>query len=200
MAKFLKICKECGKPFETESNRRLFCYSDHYRTCTVCGERFFIPNDKLAGGRTTCSEKCRRKAISNSDVYKTPRFKCKCILCGKEFLSTSSGAKVCNGDHIAECVICGAHFHLSHQQAISGTSTCSKKCKYELIKRTNIEKYGVDTIFKSPEYQEKINKTMLSKYGVLNYQQSAQGRAALSSRWKDYERKVVKCKMIGKLK
>lgn len=33
-----KICKICGKSFESKSSRRSVCYEDHYHPCPVCGK------------------------------------------------------------------------------------------------------------------------------------------------------------------
>ena len=64
---YKRICNLCGKPFETTSNRRLYCYDKHYRTCVICGDTFEIsPNSK----RETCSESCRRKLISEIEHNK----------------------------------------------------------------------------------------------------------------------------------
>ena len=38
---------------------------------------------------------------------------------------------------------------------------------YEQIKQTNLDKYGVSSIFKLPEIQEKIKQTNLDKYGTI---------------------------------
>lgn len=56
------------------------------------------------------------------------------------------------------------------------TTYCSYQCankdlyskKYEKIKKTTLEKYGVEHVFKNSKIQEKIKKTNLEKYGVKN--------------------------------
>ena len=45
-------------------------------------------------------------------------------------------------------------------------------CKNIKTKRTNIEKYGVDNVFKSELIKEKIKKTNIEKYGVLHHMQN----------------------------
>ena len=46
--------------------------------------------------------------------------------------------------------------------------TCSKKCSLEHIKQTNIERYGVDNVFKSKLIQDKIKQTNIERYDCEN--------------------------------
>ena len=180
-----KICRECGKEFDTQSSKRLYCYDDHYRVCKICGKSFLVnPNNK----KITCSEDCRRKAISTSEVYRTPRFKRTCILCGKEFLSPASNSQVCSDKHYRVCVICGKSFEVNNVYQ-ANKMTCSDECRYILssqsfaehkdehlskARATMLAKYGCESPFGVPEFQAKSRQTCLERYGVAHFTQSKQ--------------------------
>ncbi len=51
-------------------------------------------------------------------------------------------------------------------------ASCSAKNKVHKIKKTNLEKYGVDCYTKTDEYKERVRLTNLEKYGVENVSQA----------------------------
>ena len=70
---------------------------------------------------------------------------------------------------------CYNNFKKSFREIISYGAyckTCAHKNKYINNKITNIEKYGVDNPFKSPEIKKQIKLTNLKKYGAENPFQS----------------------------
>lgn len=176
-----RICKECGKEFDTSSSRRVYCYDQHYRTCKVCSRSFLVEN--CNSDKHTCSEECRRKAISSAEVYRTPRFKCTCILCNKEFLSAHPNGKLCPDKHYRICKVCGEQFEVADVADIAKL-TCSKECRYQLsqdtwnqnsdahiAKRnsTMLSRYGVINALQLPEYKEKAKQTNLARYGEISF-------------------------------
>lgn len=135
-----------------------------------------------------------------------------CKECGSEFTATNGMQQFCNNIHFRTCVICGAQFEIKREYLGSKESrtTCSKKCACVLRKQTNLEKYGgvapscsSDVINKmratnikrygvaSPmelaQFKEKSKQTCLSRYGVEHFNQTEEGRKALSKRWEDQE-------------
>ena len=183
-----RVCKECGKPFETTSSRRLYCYEDHYRICKSCGKPFLATLSKIHQNVVTCSEQCRRLAISSAEIYKTPRFKCICAACGKEFLSATPKSKFCSDKHLRKCVVCGKEFEITEYYQVD-RQTCSDECRYTLThqkfmanvdsniaksRKTMIERYGTDSPFKVPEFIEKSKQTCLSRYGVTSFTKTPQ--------------------------
>ena len=79
------------------------------------------------------------------------------------------------------CIICNKE--LTYDQTIANSLFCSNKCKLskegnpysrykDKIKKSNIEKYGVDNPAKSNIIQNKIKNTCLEKYKVENVFQS----------------------------
>ena len=63
-----KICKYCGKEFETTSNRRVYCYDKHYGACPVCGKLVEIHD--MSKGPSACSKECRQKLIEKTNIEK----------------------------------------------------------------------------------------------------------------------------------
>ena len=56
-----KICKLCGKEFETKSGRKSVCNDDHFTTCVICGKSIKI---KYASEiPKTCSTECRMELM-----------------------------------------------------------------------------------------------------------------------------------------
>ena len=74
------------------------------------------------------------------------------------------------------CAVCGTTLKAS--LAIEGKKCCSYKCsgrspeRLEKVKKTTLERYGVENAFQSKEIQEKQKKTCVEKYGVENVFQS----------------------------
>jgi len=59
--------------------------------------------------------------------------------------------------------------YLSYRKSLErGYYSCSQKCSREKVKKTNIEKYGVEAPAKSKEVLEKMLKTTNDRYGVDN--------------------------------
>lgn len=187
MGKWQRICAECGEPFETTHPTRKFCYKDHYRTCKICGKSFFVPSNKLSFNICTCSEECRRAAISKAEIYKQPRFVCVCSICGNQFLGVSPNSRVCPAPHLIKCAVCGQEFEPSHQQLLSGTRTCSPECTNKLRTTTFMEnvdahvakarstllaRYGTSIAIHAPGALAKARATSLSKYGKSSFTQT----------------------------
>lgn len=64
---FHKVCKFCGKEFETTSPRRIYC-GDDYLPCPVCGKLVKILD--MSVGPKCCSEECRLKRIEDTCLEK----------------------------------------------------------------------------------------------------------------------------------
>lgn len=189
---YTKVCKECGKTFQTKSNRRIYCYDDHYRTCVVCGKSFLIKNP--TENRQTCSQKC---------FNKTKLIPTTCVVCGKSFMRKSGELPVCGDEHIKYCECCGKPFVATKQQLMSGTKTCSNECRYKLAhdsckkhadedpqwyedvmnryKQSSIQRYGVDNPGKSLEVIKKRKQTCLIKYGKPSYAQTEEFKEKITS-------------------
>lgn len=77
---------------------------------------------------------------------------------------------------IAKCIMCENSFNKSlnkiHKQRNFGCDNCAKKIKFNRIKNTMVEKYGVEYAAQNENCMNKMKETMLKKYGVEYANQS----------------------------
>lgn len=68
----IKICQECGQPFETNNGNKKFCDRQHYRICAVCGKQFEVTRYHLTAkdAKITCSKKCSIELRKRTNVDK----------------------------------------------------------------------------------------------------------------------------------
>lgn len=71
---------------------------------------------------------------------------------------------------IGKCILCENSFNKSlnklHKQRNFGCEICAKILKFERIKNTMIDKYGVEYAAKSEHFKDKMKSTTLERYGV----------------------------------
>jgi DNA repair protein RadC len=71
---------------------------------------------------------------------------------------------------IGKCILCEKNFNKSlnklHKQRNFGCETCSKILKFERIKGTMLQKYGVEYAAKSEVFRDKMKVTTFERYGV----------------------------------
>ena len=77
---------------------------------------------------------------------------------------------------IGKCILCENSFNKSlnklHKQRNFGCEMCAKILKFERIKNTMIDKYGVEYAAKSEHFRDKMKSTTLERYGVEHGTQS----------------------------
>ena len=77
---------------------------------------------------------------------------------------------------IGKCILCENSFNKSlnklHKQRNFGCETCAKIVKFERIKNTMFDKYGVEYAAKSEHFRDKMKITTLERYGVEHGTQS----------------------------
>ena len=139
-----KVCKECGKEFETNNirvticsdecnkNRKLRTDRERYRgikcICKICNEEF-IGNK----GNKYCSDKCKSEGLKTNKKH----FIHNCVVCGKEFKDKAHQSKYCSEEcknkarpkHKKElrqhkCIECGKKFESTQKSS----RYCSSKC------------------------------------------------------------------------
>lgn len=153
-----KICKICGKEFETNSNRTI-CYDKHYRKCEICGDMFEL---KWPYTQKTCDKsECRAAHTRNVSNSKQRT----CALCGKPFYPRSPRQKYCDGPHLKKCVICGKEFEYN-KDTVDKQTCGSKSCVQALREQTCSERFGTTNAMQSDEIQSKVIANNQSKYGV----------------------------------
>lgn len=66
----IKICEECGKPFETNNGMQKFCNAIHYRKCEICGNLFEVTRYHLTAkdAKRTCSRKCATELRKRTNI------------------------------------------------------------------------------------------------------------------------------------
>lgn len=160
MKKYHKICKCCGKPFDTNSPQKLFCDRPHYLPCPVCGKLVLKPDRDFTKPPKCCSTKCTHE-------LRKRKFKPKiCAYCGEWFIPNSGVAKICNKTHYKNCEICGNQFIRTPATDGDGITTCSPECTKEKLKRNSLKKYGTAHPMQNKEVQARFHASMKSKYGV----------------------------------
>ena len=77
---------------------------------------------------------------------------------------------------IGKCILCENSFNKSlnnlHKQRNFGCEKCAKILKFERMKNTMIDKYGVEYAAKSQHFRDKMKSTTLERYGVEHGTQS----------------------------
>lgn len=103
------------------------------RQCVICSGE--LP-ERSAFNRRTCSEVCRRTYRRALDLGKRVPTERKCLRCGSSYFGLGN-RKICAPclglDRSTPCSVCGKEFR---QEDLYRRKTCSKKCRYELAKRT----------------------------------------------------------------
>jgi len=133
----------------------------------------------------------------------------KCEICGHEYKDNVSLGKHVNRTHKVSskeyydkyilkgvkpvCEICGAEIKKFHNIGKGYSRVCSRKCVYQLTKKTNLKKYGVENVFASKEIQNKIKKIHLKKCGVEYPAQSKEVRKKVKQT--NLERYGVECNL-----
>lgn len=59
---YRRICKYCGKEFDSKTPSRQICDGPHYRKCDICGKLAVVPNNIIYEKSFTCNIKT---ALSN---------------------------------------------------------------------------------------------------------------------------------------
>lgn len=193
---YTNTCVICGKQFESKYKRTLLCHSPHEKQCIQCGNTFYVTseNRNVKFCSLTCSGMYRKqsglgKQISKKAIEtKKQRYGDKpsnvssceriCSICGKSFTPTSNHQTVCKDKHTGPCPVCGKP---SNRTSKYHVSACSYKCRMELMKRTNMQRYGAENSFSVKEIRDKGRLTCKQKYGNEIYQ-----------RTKDYQDKTNK--------
>ena len=157
--KYQKLCKCCGKPFETNNPQKLYCDRKHYLPCPVCGKPVLKTDKDFSRPPKCCSTECAHKLRKSHFKPK------KCIICGDVFLPSTGVQVICNKQHYKSCEICGKEFPVDNNNYKSKT-TCSDECLKESMKMHSLEKYGTEHPMQNREVKKRHRESMLKKYGV----------------------------------
>lgn len=124
--------------------------------CKNCNELFiteFKHRDKKFCNQTCYLEYGRKNKTLGKPKDNTIRETRNCVECGKEFVAKiKQEKKLCS----QECRLKWGH------------KDENKKIRLEKTKEAIQKKYGVDSLFKTKEFQKKVKEIIFEKYGVYN--------------------------------
>ena len=126
----LKVCKECGKEFETNRKYANLCNGEHIRTCIVCGKDFPVSHQQIRDNKRTCSRECTQ-AFQVLRMKECLSAKTKvCPECGREFTPRNNNQVYCENDHYRPCPVCGKPVKVKHAADLASDvqRTCSDEC------------------------------------------------------------------------
>lgn len=149
----IKICKLCGKEFETNYKNKTICNDVHYRICPICGKEFEI--NRSYADKKACSKECMKiliaQRLSSDEVQ-------------KKIIATNK--KKYGVDHPAQSDEIKKQTREKNLKKYGVEYPIQLDEMKEKRKFTNLERYGVENVTQSTEVQEKIKKTNLERYGV----------------------------------
>lgn len=160
----IKICKHCGKEFETNNPQKIYCDGVHYRPCPVCGKLVLMNHKDFSRPAKCCSDKC-------SVILRRSKYKDKiCVECGETFRPNNVSQVICNRLHYRKCEICGKEFEVTRRDIHDNITVCSIECRKELTKKRNLIKYGVEHALQIPskvtQQQKSAYQTNMKNHGV----------------------------------
>lgn len=164
LQKFKKICKWCGKEFETTSARQEYC-GDDYGPCPVCGKQVKIKD--MPKGPQACSKDCRQKLIEQTSLERYGDKVATNSEQGREKAKQTNQEKygVSNPDsnpNVRSKIV------ITSRKKYGASSYFASELGKSEIKKSVQEKYGVDNVFQANEIKDKIKDTLQDKYGVDN--------------------------------
>lgn len=206
-------CAKCGKEFTPTNNRQIYCGSEINKTCPICGKPFKVKCGDPHAYKTCGSAACRNALAAKN--RKIPREHRECPICHETFTPTNNTQVYCGKEyHELTCVICGRAFKQSTKsiKANKGVarSTCSKECRSKLhklrnsqrdteawvnkLKKTGIERYGVDSAAKLKNVQREASSTYKNRTGYdhPSHNPKSRSKSALSlKRLSSLEKRIM---------
>lgn len=194
-----RICRWCGKEFESKNGRQFYCSDIHYDSCAVCGKQFIVPNSVIGTKERshTCSRECRKKLREQTclEVYggrgpsASPEVQAKMRATTKERFGVEhamQSKKV--QDQVKQHFLdkYGAESYLQSEQgkAMLESKRCDLRYRamvQQRIEESNIKKYGVKSILSLKEVRDKGKQTYKAKTGYEYAYQNPEVQAKLKA-------------------
>lgn len=181
-----KICKICGNPFESKSNRAEVCKRVHTSVCCICGKEYVM---KPPYTSKTCSLRCgqqignlsRKRTFleryGTDNPMKVDKF--------KEAARASSISKY-GVDNPSKSEVVIKKISTTFQQRY-GVNNAMKVKEFAQKQRDSVEQsLGVRYPIQNNEIHDKIRQTNLERYGADN----PLGSEEVRSRWMEKYRKT----------
>ena len=160
---YIRICKLCGKEFQTNRSNKSICNEKHMRKCVICGTEFEVTSSSIT--KMTCSRKCANKLISKRTSDEDVIDKRK-----------KTNLERYGVEHAAQSYEIKNKTIQTNLERYGVTYSSKLKETQDKKRRTNHERYGVDCVFQSDVVRNKIRKKLLDEYGVENPGQSTEIR------------------------
>ena len=94
----------------------------------------------------------------------------KCLFCGEMFQPTNSSQKYYRRDHVRICPVCKSEYVETHVENLSRPPVaCSYKCRKQMSKITNLNKYGSEEFFSSETFKnlgQRHSRSMFDIYDI----------------------------------
>lgn len=174
-----KVCKECGKEFETNNirvticsdecnkNRKLRTDRERYRgikcICKICNEEF-IGNK----GNKYCSDKCKSEGLKTNKKH----FIHNCVVCGKEFKDKAHQSKYCSYEckianrqqkqYTHKCVVCNNEYTNTKKESKYCSQICKAKIQYKELSERKI------ILYNKWLQERKFKQEIISRYKAQN--------------------------------
>jgi len=116
-------------------------------TCRFCGEEHKIRKGFFNKSGSACHKECKIKEQSQLSPFKDPKKRAYAL----SKIEEKYGSKYASQNKEVAKKISDVKKSKSHQ---------------ERVKKTNMDRYGVENVFQSEEIKEKIKQTSIEKYGV----------------------------------
>ena len=142
-----KICKLCGKEFETTAPNKLLCDEDHYIKCFICGTQFKLSKNmqyeyiKCINKQPVCSRECLQIKKENNCIAK-------------------HGVRHFNNRHKAKETIL-KKYNVNNISQIPEVK--------EKKKQASLNKYGTICPLNNKIVRQKAKNTKLKRYNDVNY-------------------------------
>lgn len=152
-----RACKYCGKMFQPNSAKQVYCKGPHYGKCPACGKEVLVRDP--ARGPAACSGKCKGILVAkalNERGYEESNAKNKQTCLERYGVTSYSKTTECK-----ERVKATNIERFGVPAAMMNPEIRGKQ------EQTCIEKYGVNSPAKVPEFIEKSRKTLIEKYGGM---------------------------------
>lgn len=162
LQKFKKICKWCGKEFETTSARQEYC-GDDYGPCPVCGKQVKIRD--MSKGPQACSKECRQKLIEQTSLERYGDTVAANSKHGREKAKHSNQKKY-GVDHYSKTSEYKAKFTKTMNERYSVDHALQNDEIKQKWYETNQERYGADTPLENEEVRAKARATQEANGGI----------------------------------
>lgn len=165
-------CKFCGKEiYKYNEKSRDYCPS-HKMVCYVCGKEFdlksrYLNENSIKENKFVCSQKCAAIKGAKNHNYKDTYDKASKTYFNKTgYTNPWSNPEIRTQINNTVKELYGDKFRSNISKKMWEDRTKEEKQKiFNKIKQTNLEKYGVDNVWKSKEIRDKCNNTCIEIYG-----------------------------------